>query len=114
MAIQKLSARKLESAKPGQTLVDQQNENLELDVSASGKRSWFVRYSCKVMKDGKLVSSRFRKKVGSYPAMSHDEAIEIRNQYMRWIAAGIDPATRINKVTPEKADKNGPLTFGEY
>ena len=104
MAINQLSDRKIMAGKNGTKLQD--GQGLELDVSAKGKRSWFVRYS--------FGPKRARKKIGVYPSMSKEEARETRDQYMKWIAAGIDPETRTANVVSINAAKSGVLTFGEY
>ncbi len=104
MAINLLSDRKIMAGKESKTLKD--GEGLELDISAKGKRSWFVRYS--------FGSKRARKKIGVYPSMSKEEARETRDQYMKWIAAGIDPETRTANVVNINAAKSGVLTFGEF
>lgn len=101
MAANFLSTRKIEASKPGDKLLD--GEGLEMDVSATGKRSWFMRYS--------INKSRRRKRIGVYPAMGLVKAREIRAQYTRWIVAGIDPKSRTYKSATLKA---APLTFGQF
>ncbi|MEP1143481.1 MAG: integrase arm-type DNA-binding domain-containing protein [Henriciella sp.] len=104
MATNLLSDRKIMSGANGTKLQD--GRGLELDVSKTGKRSWFLRYS--------FGPKRARKKIGVYPALSKEEARETRDQYMKWIAAGIDPETRTATVVNINAAKSSVLTFGEF
>lgn len=104
MAYNLLSNRKIERAADGETVKD--GGGLELDVSAKGKRSWFVRYT--------FGKKRRRKRIGIYPSMSKEEARQTRDQYLKWVASGIDPETHTSNVTSIKRGPGDVLTFGEF
>jgi integrase len=61
-----------------------------------------------------FANKRVRKKIGIYPSMSKEEARETRDQYVKWIATGIDPQSRTANVVKINSAKTGVLTFGEF
>ena len=84
MANKPLTARRVETLKTAGTFVD--FDGLRLVISKTGRKRWVYRY----MRDGKSTDLG----LGSYPAVSLQQARMERDAHKRLLAQGIDPKAR--------------------
>ena len=84
MASKQLTARRIETLKTAGTFVD--FDGLRLVISKTGRKRWVYRY----MRDGKSTDLG----LGSFPAVSLQQARMERDAHKRLLAQGIDPKAR--------------------
>jgi len=95
-----LTARKVETAKPGKY---EDGHGLRLVVSASGARKWVFRYT--------LAGKRVEMGLGSLPAVSLAQARESAADARRLVKAGKDPVALRRAERAAQAEGN---TFGPF
>jgi len=110
MAVRHLTARNVDTIKPGSKLIalrDSVEKGLELRIrpaAKSGAKSWSVRY--------RIHGKQRRWKLGDYPKLSLADAREEARKKLRGVAMGVDPHREREEAIRQREIDARRITFG--